>query len=66
MYSPRWRLVGRVQDVPQKRGKDSTSSNDDLMSATRYGAMSMRFAVSGKDPTWTKDLGYKIMESFNG
>ena len=32
---------------------------DDLMSATRYAAMSLRFAVSGEDPTWTKDLEYK-------
>ena len=33
--------------------------HDDLMSATRYAAMSMRFAVAGNDPTWTKDLEYK-------
>ena len=33
--------------------------HDDLMSATRYAAMSMRFAVAGDDPTWTKDLEYK-------
>jgi hypothetical protein len=32
---------------------------DDLMSATRYAAMSLRFAVSGEDPTWTKDLEYR-------
>jgi len=32
--------------------------NDDLMSATRYAIMSMRFAVSGKDPTWTNDIHY--------
>ena len=32
---------------------------DDLMSATRYGAMAMRFAVSGDDPTWTNDLEYR-------
>jgi hypothetical protein len=32
--------------------------NDDLMSATRYAIMSMRFAVSGKDKTWTKDIHY--------
>jgi hypothetical protein len=29
------------------------------MSATRYGALTLRFAVSGKDPEWTKDLEYK-------
>ena len=33
--------------------------HDDLMSATRYAAMSMRFAVAGDDPTWTKDVEYK-------
>ena len=33
--------------------------HDDLMSATRYAAMSMRFAVAGNDPPWTKDLEYK-------
>jgi hypothetical protein len=33
--------------------------NDDLMSATRYAAMANRFAVSGKDPTWTGELKYK-------
>jgi hypothetical protein len=32
---------------------------DDLMSATRYAAMAIRFAVSGKDPTWTKELEYR-------
>ena len=33
--------------------------HDDLMSATRYAAMANRFAVAGKDPTWTGDLQYK-------
>ena len=32
---------------------------DDLMSATRYAFQSQRFAVAGKDPTWTKDLEYR-------
>ena len=32
---------------------------DDLMSSTRYSVMSLRYAVSGKDPQWTKDLEYK-------
>jgi len=32
---------------------------DDLMSATRYAIMSLRFGVSGKDPQWTKDIEYK-------
>ena len=32
---------------------------DDLMSATRYAFMSKRFAVSGKDPAWTKDIEYR-------
>jgi hypothetical protein len=31
---------------------------DDLMSATRYAFQSQRFAVSGSDPQWTKDLKY--------
>ena len=33
--------------------------HDDLMSATRYAAMASRFAVSGKDPTWTGELKYQ-------
>ena len=32
---------------------------DDLMSATRYAFQSQRFAVSGKDPEWTKDVEYR-------
>jgi len=32
---------------------------DDLMAATRYGAMSLRFAVSGSDPTWTEEVKYR-------
>ena len=32
---------------------------DDLMSATRYAFQSQRFAISGEDPAWTKDLEYK-------
>ena len=32
---------------------------DDLMSASRYAFQSQRFAVSGEDPTWTKDVEYK-------
>jgi hypothetical protein len=32
---------------------------DDLMSATRYAFQSQRFAVSGKDPEWTKDIEYR-------
>ena len=32
---------------------------DDLMSATRYGALTLRFAVSGHNPAWTQDLEYK-------
>ena len=31
---------------------------DDLMSATRYAFQSQRFAVSGKDPTWTQEVNY--------
>ena len=32
---------------------------DDLMSATRYAAMSQRFAVAGDDPTWDNELKYR-------
>ncbi len=32
---------------------------DDLMSATRYAFQSQRFAVAGKDPTWTQDIEYR-------
>ena len=31
---------------------------DDLMAATRYAIMSVRFAVSSKDPTWTEEIKY--------
>ena len=33
--------------------------NDDLMSATRYAAMSLRHAIVGEDPDWTGDIKYK-------
>ena len=32
---------------------------DDLMSATRYAFQSQRFAVAGKDPTWTNNVEYR-------
>jgi len=32
---------------------------DDLMSATRYAFQSQRFAISGTDPKWTKEIEYK-------
>ena len=32
--------------------------HDDLMSATRYAAMSARFSVAEDDPTWTKNVDY--------
>ena len=32
---------------------------DDLMSATRYAAMSQRFAVAGDDPTWDDEIKYR-------
>ena len=34
------------------------SLRDDLMSATRYAVMSLRFGMAGEDPQWTKDLEY--------
>ena len=42
-----------------RKGGKIVPFRDDLMSATRYAAMATRFAVSGSDPTWTKDLDYK-------
>ena len=42
-----------------RKGGKVVPLRDDLMSATRYAFMSQRHAVSGKDPTWTKDLEYK-------
>ena len=42
-----------------RKGGKIVPFRDDLMSATRYAAMATRFAVSGSDPTWTKDLEYK-------
>ena len=32
---------------------------DDLMSASRYAFQSQRFAVAGKDPTWTNNVEYR-------
>jgi hypothetical protein len=29
------------------------------MSATRYAILSRRFAISGSDPEWTKEIKYK-------
>ena len=42
-----------------RKGGKVVPLRDDLMSATRYAFMSQRHAVSGEDPTWTKDLEYK-------
>ena len=33
--------------------------NDDLMSATRYASMSLRYAIVGEDPDWSGDIKYK-------
>jgi len=41
-----------------RKGGKVVAFRDDLMSATRYAFQSQRFAVSGKDPTWTKDIKY--------
>ena len=41
----------------RKEGK-IVAIRDDLMSATRYALMSTRYAVSSKDPTWTKEIEY--------
>ena len=42
-----------------RKGGKVVPIRDDLMSATRYAFQSQRFAISGKDPAWTKDLEYK-------
>jgi hypothetical protein len=42
-----------------RKGGKVVPLRDDLMSATRYAFMSQRHAVSGEDPTWTKDLEYR-------
>ena len=41
-----------------RKGGKVVAFRDDLMSATRYAFQSQRFAMSGKDPTWTKDIKY--------
>ena len=42
-----------------RKGGKVIPIRDDLMSASRYCFMSQRHAVSGNDPTWTKDLEYR-------
>ena len=42
-----------------RKGGKVVPIRDDIMSATRYAFQSQRFAVSGKDPEWTKDIEYK-------
>jgi len=42
-----------------RKGGKVVPIRDDLMSATRYAFQSQRFAISGEDPAWTKDLEYK-------
>ncbi len=42
-----------------RKGGKVVAIRDDIMSATRYAFQSQRFAVSGKDPTWTNDIQYK-------
>jgi len=42
-----------------RKGGKVVPLRDDIMSATRYAFQSQRFAVSGKDPSWTKDIEYK-------
>ena len=41
----------------RKEGK-IVALRDDLMSATRYAVMSLRFATEGKDPIWDKEIKY--------
>ncbi len=42
-----------------RKGGKVVPFKDDLMSATRYAALSRRYAISGHDPEWTKDIEYK-------
>ena len=42
-----------------RKGGKVVPLRDDIMSATRYAFQSQRFAVSDKDPAWTKDIEYK-------
>ena len=42
-----------------RKGGKVVPFKDDLMSATRYAFQSQRFAISGKDPKWTKEIEYK-------
>ena len=42
-----------------RKGGKVVALRDDIMSATRYAYQSQRFAVSGKDPEWTKDIEYR-------
>jgi hypothetical protein len=53
-------LIDWFQEFRMYHRKDGkiTPIRDDLMSATRYAVMSLRFAVAGKDDTWSKDLSY--------
>jgi phage terminase large subunit-like protein len=54
-------LIDWFQEFRMYHRKDGkiTPIRDDLMSATRYAVMSLRFAVAGKDDTWSKDLSYR-------
>lgn len=49
-----------VQEFRMYHRKDGkiVPMKDDLMAATRYGAMSLRFAIAGEDPSWTRDIVY--------
>jgi len=42
-----------------RKGGKVIPFKDDLMSATRYAVLSRRFAISGSDPEWTKEIKYK-------
>ena len=42
-----------------RKGGKVIPFKDDLMSATRYAVLSRRFAISGSDPEWTKEIKYR-------
>jgi len=65
MENDRFRVFSTLSDwfeefrMYHRKGGKVVAIRDDLMSATRYAFQSQRFAVSGKDPTWTKDIEYR-------
>jgi hypothetical protein len=44
--------------IYHRRDSKIVALNDDIMAATRYAALSLRFATSGKDDRWERELEY--------